>query len=86
VTEAEAAIRGHIQTVSDLRFRLDIAERECAEWRRKFEARKQSYEAAVREKRQADTDADCAWQQVDLLRSRIEDLELELSGVEVAFP
>jgi hypothetical protein len=86
LTEAEAAIRGHIQTVSDLRFRLDIKERECAEWKRKFEARKDGFEAAVRRARQADTDADCAWQQVDLLRSRIEDLELELSGVEVAFP
>jgi peptide subunit release factor 1 (eRF1) len=81
VTETELA-----RALAATRLELLNVERDRDEWRRKFEARKQSYEAAVREKRQADTDADCAWQQVDLLRSRIEDLELELSGVEVAFP
>jgi hypothetical protein len=86
VTEAEAAIRGHIQTVSDLRFRLDIAERECVEWKRKFEARKQSYEAAVREARQANDDADRIAMKCDELWEANEALELKLSGAQVAFP
>jgi RecA-family ATPase len=81
VTETEA-----LRALAATRLELLNVERERDEWKRKHLARKQGFEAAVRRARQADTDADCAWQQVDLLRSRIEDLELELSGVEVAFP
>jgi hypothetical protein len=81
VTETELA-----RALAATRLEMLNVERDRDEWRRKYCARKTGFEAAVRRAKQADTDADCAWQQVDLLRSRIEDLELELSGVEVAFP